>query len=158
MPTFWENIKTFVRKVAAVRIPPSFCLATAYSQHGKHYNWEPRFRRPRQAGARAHVTLGWGLRSTETVEQLYACSGIQRVRGGGFPPSRDSRHDDSLQVKIRLSASSPYPVTGWMVWREPLRFNLFKLKIQAVKRGSSARVQPEMMMATTKSLQGCDGV
>jgi hypothetical protein len=50
--------------------------------------------------SRAHVTLGWGLRSTETVEQLYVCSGIQRVRGGGFPPSRDSRHDSSLQVKM----------------------------------------------------------
>jgi hypothetical protein len=42
MPTFWANIKTFIRKAAAARIPPSFCLATAYSQHGKHYNWEPR--------------------------------------------------------------------------------------------------------------------
>ncbi|KAJ7307931.1 hypothetical protein DFH08DRAFT_824017 [Mycena albidolilacea] len=42
MPTHWANIKTFVRKAIAVRIPPSFCLAMAYSQHGKHYDWEPR--------------------------------------------------------------------------------------------------------------------
>ncbi|KAJ7318082.1 hypothetical protein DFH08DRAFT_820105 [Mycena albidolilacea] len=41
---------------------------------------------------RAHVTLGWGLCSTETVEQLYTCSGIRRVQSGVFPPSRLSTH------------------------------------------------------------------
>ncbi|KAJ7785408.1 hypothetical protein B0H14DRAFT_2630571 [Mycena olivaceomarginata] len=81
MPTCWANIKTFVRKAAATRIPPSFCLATAYSQHGKHYDWEPRSTRE------------------------------------DFPPIA------VLPTPSLISRSS-----RWMVWRELLQFNLFKLK------------------------------
>jgi hypothetical protein len=49
--------------------------------------------------SRAHVTLGWGLCSTETVEQLYACSGIQWVWGRVFPPSRSQVHDIVAECK-----------------------------------------------------------
>jgi hypothetical protein len=66
--------------------------------------------------SRAHVTLGWRIRSTETMEQLYACSGIQRVRGGGFPPSRDSRHDSCLQVKIDYVSTDPGLTTNIILY------------------------------------------
>ncbi|KAJ7323913.1 hypothetical protein DFH08DRAFT_817394 [Mycena albidolilacea] len=70
-------------------------------------------------GWRTHVTLGWGLCSTETMEQLYACSGIQQVWGGVFPPSRLSTHTMRVACKKkiivlarwRLAASHLYPIT-----------------------------------------------
>jgi hypothetical protein len=39
MPREFCKIRTFIRKAAAARISPGFCLATAYNSDKQEYDW-----------------------------------------------------------------------------------------------------------------------
>jgi hypothetical protein len=98
---------------------------------------------------------------SEHINQRLTVSMVNTTTGNPGPPGKTFHpplYSPASPQHVHLVPSPISRSPRWMVWQESLRFNLFKLKIQAVKRGSSPRDQPEMMMATTKSLQGCDAV